>query len=135
MTIETVRFYVGDTATPYLLTDEQVTIAIDATTSELAAAAVCARALAARFAQEADTRFETIWSYNSQKAQAYERLARNLAQQAKRAGGLGTPLAGGISRADAETAAADTDRVRPYFRDGQFHNPPAPNAPGSAYED
>lgn len=135
MAIADVRFYVGDTAVPYLLTDDQITLAINATTSDLAAAAMCARALAARFAQQADTRFETIWSYNSQKAEAYERLARNLEQQAKRAGGLGLPLAGGISNADIEAARNNADRVRPYFQDGQFHNPPAPNAAGSAYED
>lgn len=135
MAIADVRFYVGDTTTPYLLTDEQITLAIDATTSDLAAAALCARSLAARYARQADTRFETIWSYNSQKSQAFERLARNLEQQAKRAGGLGTPLAGGISKADVETAESDTDRVRPYFRDGMFANPPAPNAAGSDYED
>ena len=135
MAIADVRFYIGDTTTPYLLTDEQITLAIDATTSDLAAAAMCARALAARFSRQADTRFETIWSYNSQKAIAFERLARNLDQQAKRAGGLGVPAAGGISIADMESAEAETDRVRPYFRTGQFHNPPAPNAPGSDYED
>jgi hypothetical protein len=82
-----------------------------------------------------DKRFETIWSYNGQKAQAFERLARNLEQQAKRAGGLGIPVAGGISRTDIETARADADRARPYFQDGQFRNPPAPNAPASDYED
>lgn len=135
MAIADVRFYVGDTEVPYLLTDEQITLAIDATTSDLAAAALCARSLSARFARQVDKRFETIWSYNSQKSMAFEKLARNLEQQAKRAGGLGLPVAGGISRSDVESADADTDRVRPYFRDGQFHNPPAPNAAGSEYEE
>ena len=135
MTIANVRFYVGDTATPYLLTDDQITLAINATSSDLAAAAVCARALAARFASQVDKRFETIWSYNSQKAGAYEKLARNLEQQAKRAGGLGVPVAGGISKADVQAADGDADRVRPYFRDGLFHNPPAPNASASDYEE
>lgn len=135
MTIATVRFYVGDTTTPYLLTDEQITLAIDATTGDLAAAALCARSLSARFARQVDTRFETVASDYSQRASAFEMLARNLEQQAKRAGGLGLPVAGGISRADVETADQSEDRVRPYFRDGQFHNPPAPNAAGSDYED
>lgn len=135
MTIETVRFYVGDTATPYLLTDDQITLAIDATTSDLAAAALCARSLSAHFARQVDKRFETIWSYNSQKSMAYEKLARNLEQQAKRAGGLGVPAAGGISRADMESAENDGDRVRPFFRANMFNNPPAPNAPASDYED
>jgi hypothetical protein len=135
MTIETVRFYVGDTATPYLLTDEQIELAIDATTSDLAAAALCARSLSARFAREVDKRFETIQSSNSQKSGAFEMLARNLEQQAKRAGGLGVPLAGGISIAEMESANADEDRVRPFFRDNWSNNPPAPNAAGSGYEE
>lgn len=135
MTTSNVRLYVGDATEPYLLTDEQITLAIDATTSDLAAAALCARFLSARFARQVDKRFETIWSYNSQKAVAYEKLARNLEQQAKRAGGLGVPVAGGISRADMENAENDGDRVRPFFRANLFNNPPAPNAPASDYED
>lgn len=135
MTVAMVRFYVGDTATPYLLTDEQIELAIDATTSDLAAAALCARSLSARFAREVDKRFETIQSSNGQKSAAFEMLARNLSQQAKRAGGLGVPLAGGISNAEMDAADADEDRVRPFFRDNQFANPPAANAAGSDYED
>lgn len=135
MAIADVRFYVGDTATPYLLTDEQITLAIDATTSDLAAAALCARSLSARYARQVDTKFETISSSYSQKSMAFEKLARNLDQQAKRAGGLGLPLAGGISRADVESVNEDEDRVRPFFRDGQFANPPAANAASSDYED
>ncbi len=135
MTIENVRFYVGDTETPYLLTDDQINLALDATASDLAAAALCARSLSARFARQVDKRFETIWSYNSQKSMAFEKLARNLEQQAKRAGGLGVPVAGGISKADMEAADSSEDRVRPFFRDNLFNNPPAPNAAGSDYEE
>lgn len=135
MTIENVRFYVGDTATPYLLTDDQITLAIDATTSDLAAAAVCARALAARFSREVDSRFETIWSYDSQAAAQFLTLAANLDRQARLAGGLGIPLAGGISRADVEAAKADPDRVPPMFWEGQFANPPVPGASGTGYEE
>lgn len=135
MAIADVRFYVGDTTTPYLLTDEQITLTIDATTSDLAAAALCARSLSARYARQVDTRFETISSSYGQKSTAFEKLARSLEQQAKRAGGLGVPLAGGISRADAVSVNDDADRVRPYFRDGQFANPPAANAAGDGYGD
>lgn len=135
MAIADVRFFIGDTETPYLLSDEQITLAIDATTSDIAAAAMCARHLSARFARQVDKRFESISSANSQKSAAFETLARNLEQQAKRAGGLGVPVAGGISMADVQSADNDADRVRPYFRDGMFHNPPAPNGAGSDYED
>lgn len=130
-----VRFHVGDTVAPYLLTDEQITLAIDSTSSDLAAAALCARALAARFARDVDSTFESLSSSGSQRAEAYTRLARELDSRAKLSGGLGTPVAGGISISDMEAAESDTDRVRPYFRTGMFHNPPAPNAPASDYED
>lgn len=125
MAIADVRFYVGDTESPSLLSDDQITLAIDATTSDLAAAAVCARALAARYAREVDVSFETLSESGGQKAENFARLARRLDQQARRAGGLGTPAAGGISVAEMETADADTDRVRPAFRASMFANPPA----------
>lgn len=128
-----VRYLVGDTDSA--LTTQDILFALGQSSNIYRAAAISARVLAARYSKQADTRFETIWSYNSQKAIAFERLARNLDQQAKRAGGLGVPTAGGISISDMESAEAETDRVRPYFRTGQFHNPPAPNAPGSDYED
>lgn len=122
MPIAEVRFYVGDTDTPYLLTDGQITLAIDNTSSDLAAAAMCARALAAKFSSHSDARFESVWSYDSQKAQAYERLARVLARQAERAGGLGLPLAGGISVAEMLDARDDPDRVPSSFRIGRFEH-------------
>lgn len=135
MPILEVRFHLGDTETPYLMSDELIQLAMDNTTTDIAAAAMCARSLAARFSRQADKRFETIWSYNSQKAIAFERLARNLDQQAKRAGGLGVPTAGGISESEVRNADSDTDRVRPFFRDNLFANPPGPNARGSDFEE
>lgn len=124
MAIDDVRFYVGDTDEPYLLTDAQITLAINATTSDVAAAAMCARALAARFAQKVDTQFETISTSGSQRSRAYLRMATTLEQQAKKQGGLGTPEAGGISIAAMEAARTQTDRVKPTFRRGMFANPP-----------
>lgn len=135
MSIADVRFYVGDTEEPYLLTDSQIMLAIDATTGDMLAAALCARSLSARFAREADSRFETLWSYNSQKAAAFEKLARNLEQRAKLSGGLGTPVAGGISRADTESARQDTDRVRPVFQEGQFRNPASVGLSGPGHDE
>lgn len=132
---DAVRFLIGDTTVPFLLTDAEIAFALDQNANTYAAAAICARALAGRFARQVDSTFETISSRNSQKRTNYEMLARSLDQQAKRRGGLGIPEAGGISRADAETVNADTDRVRPYFRDGMFQNPPAANSPAPDYED
>lgn len=126
--ISEVRFLVGDVTEPYMLTDAQVQFALDqASDATYAAAAACARALAARFTRDVDERFEEIWSDSSQKSIAFERLARRLEADAKKRGGLGTPSAGGISKADMEAAESDTDRVKPFFRRNLFVNPPAPN--------
>ena len=128
--VDAVRFLIGDTAIPPAspeLSDAEILFALDQNSNVYAAAAICARALSARYARQVDTRFETIESKYSQLRSSYENLARSLEQQAKRAGSLGAPLAGGISRADVETVQADPDRVKPFFKDNNFNNPPAPN--------
>lgn len=129
--IAAVRFLVGDPAgASQQLSDAEITFALNQTGNDTyAAAAVCARALAARYARKVDTRFETVESKYSQLRDNYLSLARQLDVQAKRLGsrGLGVPLAGGVSRADVETTDSLTDRVRPYFRDNLFNNPPPPN--------
>jgi hypothetical protein len=122
-----VRLLVGDTTTPFALSDLEIQFALDQTSNVFSAAAICARALAARYARRVDTRFETVESKYSQLRDNYEKLARSLDAQAKRRGGLGEPIAGGISRADVELVDADTDRVKPYFYDGIFANPPPAN--------
>jgi hypothetical protein len=128
--ITAVRFYVGDPAgADQQLSDADITFALDQTNdSHLAAAAVCARALAARYARKVDTRFETVESKYSQLRDNFNNLARQLDQQAKKPGaGLGLPVAGGMSKAEVESVRTDTDRVPPYFFDNMFTNPPAPN--------
>lgn len=133
--VDAVRFHVGDTSEPFLLSDTEVQFALDQNPNVYAAAAICARALSARFSRQVDTRFETVWSFYGQRAAAFEKLARNLEQQAKRAGGLGMPIAGGISVSDVESVDSNPDRVRPYFRDSQFANPPGPNARGTSLDE
>jgi hypothetical protein len=125
--IDSVRFLIGDTGTPSQLLNAEIQFALDQTTNIYAAAAICARALAGRYAREVDSKFETIENKSSQLRANYELLARQLDQQAKKRGGMGTPIAGGISRADVESARADEDRVKPFFYDANFTNPPAPN--------
>jgi hypothetical protein len=122
-----VRFLVGDSRLPYQISNSEILFALGETTNIYSAAALCARALAARYARDVDYRFETIESKNGQRSKAFDMLARQLDQRAKRAGGLGEPVAGGISRTDVESVHADTDRVRPFFRENLFNNPPPPN--------
>ena len=125
--IDAVRFLIGDTTSPFQLTDTEVQFALDSTTNTYLAAAMCARAIGAKYARRVNKKFETISADYGDLKTNYDLLARQLEMQGKREGGLGTPLAGGISKADVESVDALTDRVRPYFRDGQHSNPPAPN--------
>jgi hypothetical protein len=125
--LDAVRLLVGDTTAPFQLSDLEIQFALDQNANIYAAAAICARALAARYARRVDTKFETVESKYGQMRDSYEMLARSLDQQAKRRGGMGVPLAGGISRADVHNADLDTDRVKPFFKDNLFSNPPAPN--------
>lgn len=127
--ITAVRFYVGDPAgADQQLSDADITFALDQTSDDvLTAAAVCARALAARYARKVDTKFETVESKYSQLRDNYNNLARQLDQQAKKQGGMGLPIAGGLSKAEVDSVRSDTDRVPPFFYDNIFTNPPPPN--------
>lgn len=134
--IAAVRFLLGDidvtppsgeTADDPVLTDAEIQFALDQNANIYGAAAICARALSARYARRVDTRFETVDVKYSQLRDSYEQLARSLDQQAKRRGAMGAPIAGGISRAEVETVQTDTDRVKPFFYDNIFVNPPKPN--------
>jgi hypothetical protein len=124
--IAQVRFLLGDA--DFVLTNTDISFALDQTSNIYAAAAICARALSARYARRVDSKFETVESKFSQLRDNYEKLARQLDSQAKRRGGMGAPLAGGIRQAEVERVDADTDRVKPFFGDSLFNNPPAPNA-------
>jgi hypothetical protein len=125
--IDAVRFLLGDTATPPQLTDPEIQFALDQTSNIYAAAAMCARALAGRYARQVDDKFETVESKDSQLRSNFELLARQLDQQARMKGGMGLPIAGGISRAEVDAARTDEDRVKPFFYDNLFNNPPPPN--------
>ena len=125
--VDAVRFLLGDTITPQQITDLEIQFALDQNPNIYAAAALCARALAARYARQVDTRFETIDSKYSQLRSSFEMLARSLEQQAKRGGGLGAPVAGGIRQSEVENARLDGDRVKPFFYDNLFTNPPPSN--------
>lgn len=125
--VDSVRLLIGDTETPFQLSDLEIQFGLDQSSNVYAAAAICARALSARYARRVDTKFETVESKYSQLRSSYEQLARSLEQQAKKRGAMGVPLAGGISEADVELARDDTDRVKPFFYDSMFNNPPPSN--------
>ena len=125
--VNEVRFLVGDVTEPYLLDDTQIQFAIDQQGGAYKAAAMCARALAARFSRDVNRRFEDIWSDAGDRAQNYLALARQLEFDAKRQGGLGVPIGGGVLKSDIDAVRADTSIEQPFFRRNMFANPPAAN--------
>lgn len=140
--ISAVRFLVGDpdggTGTTTALSDAEIQFALDqAADDNYAAAAICARALAARYARRVDTQFETIDTKYSQLSKQYRDLARSLDAQSRKYGtkGLATPVGGGLTASDADAAANDGSRIQPYFRRGMFHNPPSPVTRSDDYTD
>lgn len=123
-----VRFLVGDAIEPYQLSDAEIAFSLDQMNNNTyLAAAFCARALSAFYARRVDTRFETIDSKYSQLRDSYERLARSLESQGKKQGGLGLPIAGGLTKSEVDLATQNTDRLDPYFYDGMFENDSSSN--------
>lgn len=124
---DAVRLLVGDTDTnDQQIQDAEITFALSQAQDEVySAAAICAQTLAGKFSRRSDVEFDGVSEKFGSLAEHYRKLATTLRQDAKRYGskGLGTPVAGGISQSDMETADENTDRVKPKFRQDQFANP------------
>jgi hypothetical protein len=111
--LDAVRFYVGDTNTSrQLLQDEEVNFTIAEHGNLRMAAAVCADALAALFAREADQRVGDISKSLSQVSKAFERLATKLRKEAGKRAGVSFP-ATSIDWKDSR--GEETDLVQPEF--------------------
>lgn len=136
--ITAVRFLVGDrdggAGTTTQLYDAEIQFALDqASDDKYAAAAICARALAARYARRVNTQFETIHTDYSQLAKNYYDLALSLDKQSRTYGSrnVGVPVGGGLEISEVEAAHEDNNRVKPFFRDNMFNNPPSPVTRGN----
>ena len=125
---DAVRFLVGDTdTTDQRVTDEEIAFALSQASDDVyLAAAICARALAGKYANLVDTKFESVSSNYSDLRDNYTRLATQLERQSKKfaANGLGIPAAGGMSISEIDSVESDTDRVPSKFRRDQYANPP-----------
>lgn len=125
---DAVRLLVGDTDTnDQKLTDEAIVFFLtQAGDDTYLAAALSARSIAASFAVEVDTKFESVSSDYSQLAENYYKLATRLEAQSKKFGsrGLGLPAAGGLTYSDIRANDLNDDRVQPKFKQDQFANPP-----------
>lgn len=126
--INNIRFLIGDTdSTDYAITNENIVFSLSQAGNDVyLAAAICARALAGKYATYVDTRFESVGSDYSQISKQYYALATRLEAQSKKYGkrGLGLPTAGGLTYSDIEANDLNDDRVQPKFKQDQFANPP-----------
>jgi hypothetical protein len=123
-----VRFLVGDTdSSDYAITNDNVSFALTQAGDDVyLAAAICARALAGKYATYVDTKFESVSSDYSNLRDNYYALATQLEKQSKKYGtrGLGLPAAGGLTYSDIRANDLNDDRVQPKFKQDQFANPP-----------
>lgn len=126
--INNVRFLIGDTdSSDYAITNDNISFALTQAGDDVyVAAAICARALAAKYANLVDTKFEGISSDYSNLRDNYYTLAQKLESQAKKYGskGFGAPIAGGLTYSDIRGNDQNDDRVQPKFKQDQFANPP-----------
>lgn len=110
--LDTVRILYGDTDATQLLTDAQLTVITASATDNYLAAAIAARALAAKYSRSVSFSVEGLSIQNSTKAANYLALAKQLEKQAAEApGALGTPLISGVSISDMVAVDSDPDRV------------------------
>ena len=118
-----VRFQVGDTdGTDQQVSDEEIEWAITETASTRGAAAIIARAIAAKYARLTDMSVGDLRQSYSQRQEHYTELAERLERQ-EGLRSLNDMYAGGISESDKETQEEDTDRVSPNFKIGMHDNP------------
>lgn len=111
-----VRLLIGDTdTTDQQLQDEEIAFLLTDEGGTYRAAAAAAEAIAARYARKADYSLgrNALTESASQKQQHYLDLAKRLRQKAARR--TVTPLAGGISVSQMESAEQNLDRVEPAF--------------------
>lgn len=119
---DAVRLAIGDTDTnDQQVTDEEIAYALsEAGNNVYSAATQMCMALSAKFARLVDSSFGPVRNSYSQKSASYRALAATLESQRIARGGLGTPVAGGISIDAMDNADDDTDRPSPKFQMGKF---------------
>lgn len=120
-----VRLLIGDTATTdQQLQNGEVDFFVALRGDIYLAAADAARAIAARYARQADTSNLSLSISASQRAEAYGKLAVELAERSVSLGGADM-FVGGASIAEKEARSEDADAVQPSFRIGQDDHPGA----------
>jgi hypothetical protein len=116
-----VRFLLGDTdGNGQQVQDEEISFSLLTIGSVWGAAAICCRALAAKMSRLADQASGTSTINYSQRAKAYaQRAVEYDAILAERGT---TPYSGGMSVADMQNFAMNSDLVQPIFEIGMMDN-------------
>lgn len=124
-----VRFLCGDIDdTDAQVSDEEIAAALAYEGSALGAAASVCEHLASRYAREAQKSIGAGGGLNtsvslSERSRAYAARAKDLRQHQEARAIVGMAYAGGISRADKDAVASNTDRVPPEFFVGMMEHP------------
>ena len=122
-----VRFLIGDTdREDQLVSDEEIDWSVSTQSDTYAAGSVICDHISSRFSREADKSVsanpgQSITHHLSQRSVAFRTRAKQLLSTSASYSVL-IPLCGGISVADKEAVADDSDRVRPAFERDQFGN-------------
>lgn len=126
-TKDAVRFLIDDTGANdlWLLTDPEIAYVLTTFPDPRRAAASCARKISVKYAGRPDKTVGDLSISWSQISTRYAAMADLLESEATLAGDL-TPYAGGISVADMAAVEANSDRVTPSFKLGQFDNTTGP---------
>ena len=129
-----VRLLIGDTnENNQLLEDEEIDLFLTLASQNVnRAAATAARGLAAKFSSSAPKQVGDLRIGYMDRSRGYIDLARALDAQADRA--PVAPYVGGISEADKDLAAEDSDRVDPLFYRGAFQDPQSVASDSSSSE-
>jgi hypothetical protein len=121
-----VRLRIGDTSSgDVLLQNEELDVLLADEGTKHGAAAAAARAIGAQYARKVDKQVGRLRISMAQASEHFFSLADKIEQEEVTSGSdtLNPPYAGGISLADRESDAADTDRPDYAFTRGQFDHP------------
>ena len=124
--LNTVRFLVGDTdSSDQKVQNEEITFALSQTKDDVnSAAAYIANSLASKYASKVTINLDDqLMVHYSDLYKHYKNLSDQLSYQAKKVGAQIGIFAGGLTKTDVDSVRANTNRVKPCFYKGQFHNP------------
>ena len=118
---DSVRFLIFDTDTnDQLLSNEEIDYVLTKETKVHMAAAMCAEALAAKFARDIDRSVIGMSANPSRRPEFYLDLADRLRDQVGQSSSHAEVFAGGLTISGKDSLDADSDAVQPSFSIGQF---------------